>query len=275
MIALRVVGALAALLSAHGFQLKPAAAAPRAAPLSMLPPRPGDMSPETMKQAADALKNLSPEQISQMLNDVENMSEDEKKRLKSMGINPAMLQMSMKVMKQNPGVIKMAQEQMANMSPEQMKQASDMAQSQMESMSQEDLEKMADDAIRNVPNIPGSPVIDVDAIPAAAPASAGARGARDEALVDALFTVGAAMSKAPGKMTLAAFKALPPIASLRGELPDDLSDAEIGDAWLEAGLDPAAAADKTAFTKVWLALDQLYDDDMMDEARRPPKKSRA
>ena len=36
-----------------------------------------------------------------------------------------------------------------------------------------------------------------------------------------------------------------------------------------------AAADKTAFTRAWLALDQLYEDDMMVEARRPPKKTRA
>ena len=35
-----------------------------------------------------------------------------------MGINPDMLKMSMKVMKANPNVIKMAQEQMAKMSPE-------------------------------------------------------------------------------------------------------------------------------------------------------------
>ena len=84
---------------------------------------------------------------------------------------------------------------------------------------------------------------------------------------------------------------------MRGELPDDLSDAEIADAWAavstfatpstqritgsfphrwaEAGLAVGAAADKTAFTRAWLALDQLYDDDMMVEARRPPKKTRA
>ena len=54
-----------------------------------------------------------------------------------------------------------------------------------------------------------------------------ARNARDEALVDALFVVAAAMSKQPGAVTLEAFKQLPPIQSLRGELPDDLSDAEI------------------------------------------------
>ena len=46
-----------------------------------------------------------------------------------------------------------------------------------------------------------------------------------------LFVVAAAMSKQPGAVTLEAFKQLPPIQSLRGELPDDLSDAEIADAW--------------------------------------------
>ena len=183
-----------------------------------------------------------------------------------MGINPDMLKMSMKVMKANPNVIKMAQEQMAKMSPEQMKQASDLAQKQMEAMAPEDLEKMADSAIAGA----GGPVVDVDV-----DEDAPARNARDEALVDALFVVAAAMSKQPGAVTLEAFKQLPPIQSLRGELPDDLSDAEIADAWAEAGLAVGAAADKTAFTRAWLALDQLYDDDMMVEARRPPKKTRA
>ena len=139
-----------------------------------------------------------------------------------MGINPDMLKMSMKVMKANPNVIKMAQEQMAKMSPEQMKQASDLAQKQMEAMAPEDLEKMADSAIAGA----GGPVVDVDV-----EEDAPARNARDEALVDALFVVAAAMSKQPGAVTLEAFKQLPPIQSLRGELPDDLSDAEIADAW--------------------------------------------
>ena len=139
-----------------------------------------------------------------------------------MGINPDMLKMSMKVMKANPNVIKMAQEQMAKMSPEQMKQASDLAQKQMEAMAPEDLEKMADSAIAGAG---GPQVVDVDV-----EEDAPARNARDEALVDALFVVAAAMSKQPGAVMLEAFKQLPPIQSLRGELPDDLSDAEIADA---------------------------------------------
>merc|ERR1719298_4462 len=207
-----------------------------------------------------------PDQIQQMLKEVEDMSPEERERLKGMGINPDMLKMSMKVMKANPNVIKMAQEQMAKMSPEQMKQASDLAQKQMEAMAPDDLERMADSAIAGA----GGPVVDVDV-----EEDAPARNARDEALVDALFVVAAAMSKQPGAVTLEAFKQLPPIQSLRGELPDDLSDAEIADAWAEAGLAVGAAADKTAFTRAWLALDQLYDDDMMVEARRPPKKTRA
>ena len=252
-----------AAATAHAFVLPPA---PRTTRLQMMPPKPGDMTPESMRQAADALKTLKPDQIQQMLKEVEDMSPEERERLKGMGINPDMLKMSMKVMKANPNVIKMAQEQMAKMSPEQMKQASDLAQKQMEAMAPEDLEKMADSAIAGA----GGPVVDVDV-----DEDAPARNARDEALVDALFVVAAAMSKQPGAVTLEAFKQLPPIQSLRGELPDDLSDAEIADAWAEAGLAVGAAADKTAFTRAWLALDQLYDDDMMVEARRPPKKTRA
>ena len=181
-----------------------------------------------------------------------------------MGVNPDMLKMSMKVMKANPGVIKMAQEQMSKMSPEQMQQASDMAAKQMEGMSPAQIEAMAAEAA-NAPFTPMPSVVDVPA--AAAPA---ARGARDAALVDALFTVAAAMSPGDG-VTLGALKQLPPIASLAGELPDDLSDDEITSAWTDSGLAAAATADKAAFTTVWFALDDLYDDDLMVEARRPPK----
>merc|ERR1719217_1627748 len=124
-------------------------------------------------------------------------------------------------------------------------------------MAPDELERMADSAIAGA----GGPVVDVGMD---VDDEASARGARDEALIDALFVVAAAMSKQP-----------PPIVSLRGDLPDDLSDGEIADAWTEAGLGVGAAADKNAFKRAWLALDQLYDDDLMVEARRPPKKTRA
>ena len=40
--------------------------------LQMMPPKPGDMTPESMRQAADALKTLKPDQIQQMLKEVED-----------------------------------------------------------------------------------------------------------------------------------------------------------------------------------------------------------
>ena len=80
--------------TAHAFVLPPA---PRLTRLQMMPPKPGDMTPESMRQAADALKTLKPDQIQQMLKEVEDMSPEERERLKGMGINPDMLKMSMKV----------------------------------------------------------------------------------------------------------------------------------------------------------------------------------
>ena len=83
-----------AAATAHAFVLPPA---PRTTRLQMMPPKPGDMTPESMRQAADALKTLNPDQIQQMLKEVEDMSPAERERLKGMGINPDMLKMSMKV----------------------------------------------------------------------------------------------------------------------------------------------------------------------------------
>ena len=84
-----------AAATAHAFVHPPA---PRTTRLQMMPPKPGDMTPESMRQAADALKTLKPDQIQQMLKEVEDMSPEERERLKGMGINPDMLKMSMKVM---------------------------------------------------------------------------------------------------------------------------------------------------------------------------------
>ena len=186
-----------AAATAHAFVLPPA---PRTTRLQMMPPKPGDMTPESMRQAADALKTLKPDQIQQMLKEVEDMSPQERERLKGMGINPDMLKMSMKVMKANPNVIKMAQEQMAKMSPEQMKPASDLAQKQMEAM--------APRTWRRWPTAP-SPA---RAGPSSTPTrrKIAAPNAAEQALVDALFVVAAAMSKQPGAVTLEAFAELPP-----------------------------------------------------------------
>ena len=68
--------------TAHAFVLPPA---PQTTRLQMMPPKPGDMTPESMRQAADALKTLKPDQIQQMLKEVEDMSPEERERLKGNG----------------------------------------------------------------------------------------------------------------------------------------------------------------------------------------------
>ena len=76
-------------------------------------------------------------------------------------------------------------------------------------------------------------------------------------------------------VTLDALKALPPLQSLAGDLPDDLSADEIAGCWTDAGLAVDGAADRAGFERAWFLLDDLYDDDLMVEARRPPKVAKA
>ena len=71
--------ALLAPLMASALVAPSARTAPRTV-ARMLPPPGGPMSPEQMKQAADAMKNLTPEQIEMMLGEVENMGPAEKAR---------------------------------------------------------------------------------------------------------------------------------------------------------------------------------------------------
>jgi len=222
------------------------------------------MTPEQMQMAAQAMKNLDAAQIGKMLEEMEKMGPAEKEQMRKMGTNPDMLMMSMRLLKANPGALEMAKKQMEKMSPEQMAEASKAAQEQMQNMSPEQLEFMASQANA------ATPTIDV---PIAAPADAAS--ARDPALVDAFFKAGEFSTNPPtGGVDLRSFKALPPIAALRGDLPDDLSDDEIEQVWAEQAAG-AARVDRAGFEKVWLAIDDLYDDDLMVEARRPPKKTRA
>ena len=171
-----------AAATAHAFVLPPA---PRTTRLQMMPPKPGDMTPESMRQAADALKTLKPDQIQQMLKEVEDMSPEERERLKGMGINPDMLKMSMKVMKANPNVIKMAQEQMAKMSPQDMAAAA----KSMAASSPEVVDRVVDNV-------------------RAAVRPSGDMTAKDPALIDAMYVAAEYMSQPPtGGVT---FRALAP-----------------------------------------------------------------
>ena len=225
----------------------------------------GPVTPEQMKMAADAMKNLDKDQIEMMLKQMESLTPEQKEEMKKAGTNPEILKVSLRLLKSNPAALDMMKKQMNSLTPEQMAKASEAAQKQMESMTSEDLEKMED----------MYKAADFSAAPSTIDVTPDAMSARDTKLIDALFTTGEYCTSPPsGGVDMRTFKTLPPIAMLMGDLPDDLSDDDISQVWAEqAGT--LNRLDRAAFERVWLAIDDIYGDDLMTEARRPPKKTRA
>lgn len=232
---------------------------------------PDQMTPEQMKMSADMFKNLDGEQIAKMLDDMENMSAAEKEQYQKMGVNMEMLKMSMRTLKNNPKVLELARKQMGSMSPEQMAQASRMAAQQFKGVSPNDFEKMASEAAAQIDSVPTT--LETPA-PTAAQTPAAAT-ARDAPVIDAMFAVAQYSANPPdGTVDLATFSTLPPIAALRGDQPDDLSDEELKQVW-ESEADGKARVNRAEFEKVWLGIDDFYEEDLLVEARRPPKKTAA
>lgn len=97
-----------------------------------------------LKDINDRVKNLSENEVDAVLNQMEKMGPAEEARMKAMGVDPAIMQRTAEMMKNNPQMRKAAQEMMKNMNPEDMLKASKQAQDQMKGMSKEDIEKAMD-----------------------------------------------------------------------------------------------------------------------------------
>lgn len=237
----------------------------------------GGLSPEALKQSFEMMKNLTPEQLDLMLSQMENMKPSEKESMKKMGVNPDLMKMTMKTLRNNPKIFQAWQKQMASMSPTEMEEAAKLAQEQMQNIDPTQYEELTAEATRNLETLAdmeaaGLPV-DVGSPVPAAPGIAGT--AKDPAVIDAMFNTAKFTANLPSSLVdIKAFKLLPPIAALRGMNDEmDLSDTEINDIWMEqAG---APGVDRAGFERVWLAIDELYQDDLLVEARRTPKKTRA
>ena len=72
----------------------------------------------------------------------------------------------------------------------------------------------------------------------------------------------------PDDATFDAFCRLPPIAALSGPLDDDLSADELAGAWAEAATSTAARLSRKGFETAWLAVDEMYDGELLGNARR-------
>jgi hypothetical protein len=99
-----------------------------------------ELSPDQTK-VNEQVKNMSAADVDAMLFSMENIGPAEEARIEAMGVDPAMMQRTANMMKNNPMMREAAQEMMKNMTPVQMLQASQQAQQQMAGMSKEEIEK--------------------------------------------------------------------------------------------------------------------------------------
>ena len=100
-----------------------------------------NLSGDQLQAVNEQMKNMSDDQVDMMLSQMENMGSAEEARMKAMGVDPAMMQRTAKMMKDNPMMREAAQKMMQNMTPEQMQEQAKAAQKQMVGMSQADIER--------------------------------------------------------------------------------------------------------------------------------------
>jgi len=239
------------------------------------------LNPETMKQTAEKMNNMSQADLDEMLKEVGSMSPAQEASMKALGMNPELMKTTMNMMKDNPDMMKTAQKMMSQMTPEQLMEQSQMAQQQMASMSNDEIMGAAassaaafgaSGAAKNIAvdvEVDGVKVEDAEVEPAAPTPKNGPLGSsQDPAVVETMFATAQYLSTAPaGGITLAAFRSLPPIAVLSGEREFDLSKRELEECW-EYGSNGASIVDRAGFERVWDEVCELFEDDVMDEARK-------
>ena len=110
---------------------------------------------------------------------------------------------------------------------------------------------------------------DLDAVQSSTTMPAGAKDANDPALLDAMYRSAEYMSQPPsGGVTFRAFATLGPIAAVTGPLESDMTPPELRECW-EDGAMGASRVDRAGFGRVWKEVVDLFEDDLMAEARDP------
>ena len=198
---------------------------------------------------------------------MESMGPAQKAALKAMGMEPDLMMKSMKMMKDNPSMMASAQKMMENMTPQQLMEQSKLAQEQMASMNPKDVEAAtkAMESLSPDQLDAAAEVLKEKGLPTQMEA--------DEPLViNTMFRTAELMSKPPvGGVTFQAFATLPPITALSGNREEDLSDSELEECWVE-GSKGQARVDRAGFERVWHEVQEYFEGDIMDEARKTAAK---
>jgi len=228
-------------------------------------------NPQVLADSAEAMKNMSPKDMEKLIGEMETMPDAQKEQLKTMGMDPDTMLLSMKMMKENPKMMATAQKLMASLTPEEMLEQSKLAQDKMSSMSKVDLEKAAEAAKQQMNNL--SPDMVDTAIKAMqnsskpVPEGVVQGSSSDPNVIESMFRVAEFMSKpANGGVTFQAFATLPPITVLSGTREQDLSQDELSECWND-GSRGATRVDLPGFERVWNEVQEYFEEDVMEEAR--------
>jgi hypothetical protein len=175
-----------------------------------------------------------------------------------------------------------AQEQMKNMTPQQISQANQV----MSSLPQEQLEQAMQVLQRQQQQ--QSSTMTVEGIEDDDDFTTGTTSTRmngpgssaDPMVIQSMYQVAEFMSSTTtasanndgeGGVTLAGFCSLPPIQLLMGDREEDLSWDECKECWLAGSLG-ATKVNLQGFQRVWNEVQDYFEDDLMEEARKEAKK---
>uniref|UniRef100_A0A7S4EKI1 STI1 domain-containing protein n=1 Tax=Pseudo-nitzschia australis TaxID=44445 RepID=A0A7S4EKI1_9STRA len=100
-----------------------------------------NLSQKELEEVNERVKNLSNDEVGSVLDMMEQMDPAQEARLKSMGVDPSLMQQTAAMLRDNPQMREQAKQMMQNMSPDDMLKASQQAQEQMSNMSEDDLKK--------------------------------------------------------------------------------------------------------------------------------------
>lgn len=205
-------------------------------------------------------------------------------------LQPDMMKKSLEMMKNNPAMIENAQKVMESMTPDEMMEQSRLAQEQMAKMSPEEMDRV-NAAMKDIPQeqmaaaaealkqqkAAGSGVIDATTDDEEEEGEkemyTGPGSSSDSKVIDSMFQVAELMSDPPtdGGVTFAGFSSLPVIQLLSGDREFDLSKAELKECWADGSLG-ATRVDRSGFERVWKEVQEYFEDDIMGEARKEAKK---
>jgi hypothetical protein len=263
-------------------------------------PNPSNLSSQEINgmaaAAAEQMKNLKPEDIDKMIEEFDNMGPLQRTALKAMNMDPDMMKKTMTMMRDNPAMIRNAQELMKTMTPDELLEQSRKAQEQLSKMTPKDLEA-ASKIMEQIPEEQLSAAVSaiksdrskaavIDATMTVVAddddreekvMDTGPGSSADGEVIDAMYRVAEYMSdpfSKGGGVTFAGFFSLPIIQLLSGDRESDLSPSEARECWADGSLG-ASRVDRVGFERVWNEVQEYFEDDVMGEARKEAKKKAA